>query len=282
MEGLLGIINSKSIWASHSDYLNDSSEYRHALDFAKSYAINTFTYDDYLSGFSKVLVKALRNMNDSDIFISSFSEVPDLLSQWRGYCPKGEGICVGFRKEILEEFCKDEKLIFEKCIYSHKEQQDKILLLMDKTLGKFPKPILTRKEYEKLSTQKQVEFEMESYQNLTEGQGKIKSDKALKKLCNSLEEMAPYMKNEAFEEEAEWRIIAKNPNDQLSFRPSKSHLIPYIILPILKYSNEVISEIIIGPNANETRCSSSIKLLVESQGLKNISIKKSKIPLNSW
>ena len=108
---MIGIINSKSIWASHSEYLNDSSEYRHALDFAKGYAGKIHMEDDYLSGFAWVLNKALRNMQDSHIYVSSFSEVPDLLSQWRGYCPKGEGVCIGFKQEILEQFSKDNNLI---------------------------------------------------------------------------------------------------------------------------------------------------------------------------
>ncbi|MGB6328552.1 MAG: DUF2971 domain-containing protein [Halarcobacter sp.] len=262
--------------------MNDSSEYRHALDFAKGYAGKIHMEDDYLSGFAWVLNKALRNMQDSHIYVSSFSEVPDLLSQWRGYCPKGEGVCIGFKQEILEQFSKDNNLIIKKCLYSHQEQQNKILELMKKTLDKFPKFKLTRSQYEKSDTKTQCNYEIDSQIYFTEGEGKEEADKVLKQLCSSVEELAPYMKNQAFQEESEWRIIARNPKADIKFRPSKSHLVPYLILPILEYSSEIISEIIIGPNANEERCINSIKLLIEKNGLKSINIKKSQVPLNNW
>jgi hypothetical protein len=34
-QGLLGIIRDKEIWASHTQYLNDVREFRHALDLVK-------------------------------------------------------------------------------------------------------------------------------------------------------------------------------------------------------------------------------------------------------
>lgn len=279
---MLGIINSQSIWASHAKYLNDSSEYIHAIDFAKNSANIIHMEDDYLSGFAWVLNKALRNMKDSNIYISSFSEVPDLLSQWRGYCPKGEGICIGFKKNLLKQFCLDNQLTIEKCIYNSQEQQDKILALIDKTLCEFPKLNLTRKQYEESSIEMQCNFEIDSHLYFTEGKGQIKANKALESLGSSLQEIAPYIKNQTFREELEWRIIAKDPILDIHFRPAASYLIPYIILPIIKVNKETISEIIIGPNANNERSMSSIKLLLEKYKISKVDIKKSQVPLNSW
>lgn len=34
-QGLLGIISDKEIWATHTQYLNDAREFRHALDIVK-------------------------------------------------------------------------------------------------------------------------------------------------------------------------------------------------------------------------------------------------------
>lgn len=284
LEGLLGIIKSQSIWASHSEYLNDSSEYKHSLDFAKEYAGIIHMEDDYLSGFAWVLNKALRNMQDSHIYISSFSEVPDLLSQWRGYCPKGEGVCIGFNKELLEQYCLDNKFIIEKCIYNHNKQQDKILELINQALSEFPKLNLTRKQYNKSSTTEQCDFEIDSQLCFTEGDGKEVANEALTKLCNSLQELAPYMKNQAFQEEAEWRIIAKDTDIDIdiNFRTAVSHFIPYIVLPVIKAYKEIISEIIIGPSANKARSISSIQLLLDKHGMSNVVIKNSNVPLNNW
>lgn len=52
-------------------------------------------------------------------FVVCFSEKPDLLSQWRGYANNGQGICIGFSKELLMNKCAQDKSIFrlEKVIY---------------------------------------------------------------------------------------------------------------------------------------------------------------------
>ncbi len=34
-QGLLGIINSREIWATHTQYMNDVREFRHATEFAR-------------------------------------------------------------------------------------------------------------------------------------------------------------------------------------------------------------------------------------------------------
>ena len=114
IEGFLGIISSKNLWASHCQYLNDASEYKHALNFAEEISSNIFMNDDYNAGFGFILRKSISSLKeDSEIFIASFSEEFDLLSQWRGYCPPNDGICIGFDKEIIKEFCTKNNFKFE-------------------------------------------------------------------------------------------------------------------------------------------------------------------------
>ena len=82
--------------------------------------------DDYNAGFGFILRKSISSLKeDSEIFIASFSEEFDLLSQWRGYCPPNDGICIGFDKEIIKEFCTKNNFKFEKCIYEKKLQIEK-------------------------------------------------------------------------------------------------------------------------------------------------------------
>ncbi len=282
LEGLLGIINSQSMWASHCEYLNDSSEYKHALEFAKNFAGFIHYEDEYLSGFAWTLNEALGNMHESHIYISSFSEVPDLLSQWRGYCPKGEGVCIGFNKKLLERFCSDNNLIIKKCIYNHDEQKEKIAWLINTAINEFPKPTLSRKEFEQSSHKEQCRYVIDSQLYVTKGEGHLVANQVLTTLSDSLHELAPYMKNKAFIEESEWRIIAKDPDTEIYFRTAASHLIPYIVLPMISVHKEIISEIVIGPTANVERSISSIQLLLKRYGINDVVIKKSQVPLNSW
>ncbi|MDC9523079.1 DUF2971 domain-containing protein [Pseudoalteromonas sp. Angola-31] len=282
LEGLLGVINSKSIWASHCKYLNDSLEYIHALEFPINVSTNIYMEDDYLSPFGFSIRKALDEMTHNDVYVSSFSEKSDLLSQWRGYCPPGRGVCIGFKRDILEDFCRTKNLYLSKCIYSEEEQKKEVLQLLNRCKNEFPMPSVTRSDYDKFETKSRVNHELNYHQYVTKGEGKVQADLALKNLCDGLTKLAPRFKNNGFHEESEWRIISENPDDGVLFRVGGSHLIPYLSLPILTFSKDAIAEVIIGPNPSAHSCVSSISMLLESNGFKGVNIKHSKIPFKSW
>ena len=50
-------------------------------------------------------------------FVASFSENGDQLSQWRAYCPKGNGFSIGFRYSDLSYLLKTTGFRLVKCIY---------------------------------------------------------------------------------------------------------------------------------------------------------------------
>jgi hypothetical protein len=46
----------------------------------------------------------LEQVSNIHIFVTSFSEVDDLLSQWRSYCPNGAGYSISFlAKDLIEQ-----------------------------------------------------------------------------------------------------------------------------------------------------------------------------------
>lgn len=282
LDGLIGIINSNSIWASHCKYLNDSLEYIHALDFPISLSNRIYMDDDYLSAFGFSIRKALDEMTHNDVYVSSFSEKPDLLSQWRGYCPSGRGVCIGFKRDILEKYCHESGLNLYKCVYSEAEQSQEMKKLIDQCEAAFPMPTITRAEYNKFESKDRVDHVINYNQYVMKGDGKNQADKALSNLCDSITKLAPLFKDSGFHEESEWRVIAENPTSNIQFRAGTSHLIPYITLPILCFSKDAIGEVIIGPNASSHSCISSISMLLESNGFKGINVRRSKIPFKSW
>lgn len=276
IEGFLGIISSKNLWASHCQYLNDLSEYEHALNFAKKISSNIFMNDDYNAGFGFILGKSIYSLpEDSEVFIASFSEEFDLLSQWRGYCSPNDGICIGFDKEIIKEFCVKNNFKFEKCIYEEKLQIKKVHEIVEKCYNSCPQHSITRDEYNLLNSKDSVNFEMDYHEKIRKFSD---CNDVFIKFNNSLIEYAPLIKNSGFYEEKEWRIICKSPNTTINFRKGKGYLIPFINLDLLNFSKEIIKEIIIGPNVNAGRCEESIKMLLERKGLVNVKIKHSTIP----
>lgn len=282
LAGLIGVINYKCIWASHCEFLNDSNEFVNVLSFAKEYSSNIFMEDDYLAVFGWVVRDSLEKMQKHNVFVSSFSEKPDLLSQWRGYCPQGSGICIGFDEEKIGQFCEKYGYKLEKCIYDTNIQETKIFNYLNECLDKFPKPQFIRADYDALDAKGQVEQEL-LYRALIEtGAHKEQADTALTEFCEKINETAPLMKDYGFHEEAEWRIICRNPSVKNEFRHSNSHIIPYITLPLIDEFSDSIKEIIIGPNPEKYRCKNSIEHLLNSNGLSDVELKLSKIPFNSW
>lgn len=276
IEGFLGIISSKNLWASHCQYLNDASEYKHALSFAEEISSKIYMNDDYNAGFGFILGKSIYSLpEDSEVFIASFSEEFDLLSQWRGYCPPNDGICIGFDKEIIKEFCDKNDFKLEKCIYEEKLQINKIHELVEKCYKSCPQHTITRDEYNLLNSKDCVDFEIDYHEKIKKFSD---CNDVFTKFNNALMEYAPLIKNSGFYEEKEWRIICKSPNTTIDFRKGKGYLIPFINLDLLNFSKEIIKEIIIGPNVNERRCEESIKILLERKGLVNVKIKHSTIP----
>lgn len=90
INGLLGLIASGRIWATHASRLNDSSEYHHGTRVVADCvgkaipASLTFLVDKILSEFRKV-----------ETYIASYSTEHDLLSQWRSYSGEKVGYCLG-------------------------------------------------------------------------------------------------------------------------------------------------------------------------------------------
>lgn len=283
LNGFIGVLQNSSIWATHTSYQNDSSEFFHGLDHAKHFAGSIFMEDDYLSAFGWEVRHAMEQVRPDNLFIASFSEKPDLLSQWRGYCPPGAGLCLGFDIDALRKFCLDRGYRLEKCIYQHTDQENSISSLVDECLKLFPKPSITRQEYNQLPSKQQVDAEID-YRILTsEGAAKTEAKVALEWLQKQIIEVAPLFKNHGFHEEAEWRIVAHNPKVPRNFRAAKSYIAPYIELPVLgETKSDVLKEVIVGPSPNQQRCASSVQEFLKDGGFFDVEVRLSKIPFNSW
>jgi hypothetical protein len=135
LKGLLGIISSQSLWATHYKNLNDqseiilfikkvlpkilrpavSNEYSHYLfndgTARRNFFSNQGDLEKVIEHDTDVVMKALFQALDDQIYISSFcGEIPDeniqkhgKLSQWRAYGEKNGRFCIVFDTKKLEE-----------------------------------------------------------------------------------------------------------------------------------------------------------------------------------
>jgi hypothetical protein len=281
--GLLGILGSQSIWASSCSYLNDSTEFNHSLGFAKQIAGGIFENDDYPEAFGWQLRHGLESLAPEDLYVASFSEKGDLLSQWRGYCPSGAGVSIGFDRSALDSYCTDHNYRFSKCIYDHEAQVLAISTMVQSCLEIYPKPSVSRGEYELLSSKDKLDWNITYRMRTAEGAESAQAESAIQMFSEKLFEVAPLFKNFGFHEETEWRIVAYRPSEEQKFRTGPSYLIPYIEIPFIKAcGGEAIREIVIGPNPDQRRCAASIERLLISRKLGHVGIRMSSIPFSAW
>ena len=80
--GLIGIIKSRSLWATSHLHLNDLKEYKVAERLIRRELAHS-----KLSANQGHLMTALVRKSQQTSFVLSFSEDGDLLSQWKAYCP---------------------------------------------------------------------------------------------------------------------------------------------------------------------------------------------------
>jgi hypothetical protein len=211
VSGFLGIVNSASLWFTHTDYMNDSREYIHAVDLIDNMLLNS---RNYMPGY----VRSLQALDKEDNYTFSLSEKPDLLSQWRAYCSTG-GYCFSFKKDSLSALIRSNKISIGKCIYDENVQRQ---FIIDNII-----PRNTSNEQSRgYRGSQRTDFEKELARRIT-----------LHKRSLLL------FKHPSFFEEQEWRIIFNCKPDPLTdlvekyyvsilgFRERNNHLIPFLSVP---------------------------------------------------
>ena len=278
--GLLGILCSQAVWATNTHFLNDPTEFVHALAFARAMASRAYD-DDYSQYFGAALYRSLDHMQGEDLYVSSFSEKPDLLSQWRGYCPGGSGYCIGFDQELMAEYCEEQEIRLAKCLYEHDDQLGAVANIISTAREFFPSIPFTEEKFYSLPIEEKLDSMAELKRQLDDDL-KSDGDRVIERACELLSGLASLFKHEGFHEEAEWRIIASRPTQEVCFRPGPSYVIPFISLDFLKAKPRALKRVIVGPNPNQSRAVKAAKILVERYGYNADIVTSSAIPFNNW
>jgi len=260
--GLLGILKEKEIWATNIHFLNDYKEFRHAFDILceiirQKLDSNTALRDKLIRYFDD-LINLSPNIN---VFVASFSERGDLLSQWRGYCSDGAGYSIGFNKSILQKMATEMRLTLVECIYDLEKQREEMKSHLDWVLlssSTTPSDIST------------LDF-----------------DNAVSSLVQMLLAVAPRFKDKSFSEESEWRLFSgtiDSTDERIDFRQGKSTLIPYVkfSLKSSELNNIPISKIYIGPTPDKELARIAVINLMHRSKTVSKRVDLSKIPFKNW
>lgn len=250
--GLLGIVESGSIWASDIRYMNDSAELKHTADLIRTEVTRRtgagHTKPDLLNQFLDWVTH--RITNGHMLFAASFRSNGNLLSQWRGYSRHGKGVSLGFKSENIRSYAEQQSFQIGKCIYSCERQEQLISQVIDAV--------------ETLAKQHELEC------NATT---RTSSYHAIFELIESdLLRIAAILKHPSFQEEEEWRIVSPVITDYVKapvlFREGNSMLVPYIEFDLSESRRRSISleHIFLGPTSNKTISMNSLAMFLAKNG----------------
>lgn len=184
-EGLHGIVESREIWATNIHYLNDESEFHHALGIASAeveLAKKKVSNNLDVCVLSQMQEVGLRK-DYRQLFVASFSEKGDLLSQWRAYCPNG-GCSIGFVGTALAR--KDDPTFrLWPCMYELESQKETVRNVIEWCLSEFRNAHVCGSNRHR----KQRVQQTANHFRLI------------------MSEVAPLLKHPEFSEEREWRLI---------------------------------------------------------------------------
>lgn len=278
-ESFVSVISKGSIRLSMLNMTNDYLEGRWAL-----HRFEEMCKADDTTKPSSERLRSIAGRGGEIALVAGFclSEQVDQVSQWRGYAGDGTGFSIGFNNQRLIELGEhyrdnsDFGFSLQRVLYD-KEEQDAVLAPL----------FASAKSYvERGALKSQVGSFLDAANPEQWEEEKARIQKEWKGLWWSLMPMMFHlfmMKNPAFSDEREWRVLAfliSKPGeieiDQLKlckYRAAGDRVIPYVDVDLALVKGDLIEEVVMGPK-NITP-EPYVKGLLESSGFKNVRIRRS-------
>jgi len=299
--GLLGILSSKSLFATHYRYLNDVSEGSLIRDLILPILEDEITeinsklrersllrgfYEFHgvrgnrlqAEGFYTSLVNSLDNTTPP--FVLSFCRHTEaktikhgLLSQWRGYAGSA-GFAIEFDEPQLCELITVENNTFAypfiKSDYVRYKGYDD---LFDREMYRGVAGELIRRMFERSG-------------DISDITGRKELDPVMINFANT----APFLKDEGFQEEQEYRIVAGRVNQdiiapgatrrmkEIKFRSKGGLIVPYIELFKGTSPDLPIISIIVGPHPFQDKQEAAVRMALQSTPFSKADVRLSAIP----
>lgn len=244
--GFLGIIQSSEVWCTHTQYLNDTREFRHALQlFADEIDRRIAKKRKNIEFLTRLRAICASGFESVNICVASFSTQKDSLSQWRAYSSSPGGVAIGFAGNQLNNAVTEVDGRLHPCIYDE-------------------------------HTQTQIVSDVLDY---------IEEANDYPRATTMILKVAPILKHSAFSSEKEWRLIAGPfmvTNQSYSFRPGASMLVPYYKMKICEQPKDLdLREVIVGPCPSSDQSKQSVKMFLLKHGL-TPDILISAAPFRTW
>jgi hypothetical protein len=254
LSALHSIVSSGGLWATDIHYFSDSHELRHAVSVLVHEVQSRQRSGTRDAKLLYQLEQWLRERipNGNILFVTSFTENGNLLSQWRGYCSYGRGLSLGFVAKHVRACVLAQGFRFGRCIYDIESQTELAKISID-AVERFA---LTRGE-----APANAAHPSQSYHP------------AFSELENDLLCIAALMKHPGFKEESEWRAVSPVVTDyvrtRINYRVGKAMLIPYVLLPLVDSSTGklALEHVFLGPTPQNGLSMNSLTQFLSASGV---------------
>lgn len=272
--GLDGILKSGCIRATHFAHQNDPRELLEGEQLVREVAesmmgalptqLQNGLLTDFLSGYEKMVMTNLVK----DLYIASFSEHDDDLSQWRAYGGRGAGYAIGLTFNIADE--------------AHNEAA------RSRGLGQTMAQVRYDREAMKLRVRAdlaEVFGGLEKYFATFPNRAEELLNRGMVVAYRRAARIAPIFKHPKYSGEAEWRLIAsvvqKDAEKRLlKTRPSVTGIVPFLDLP-LEYGKDgpvEIERLVVGPSLDSARSVRAAQLMLRGLGYTEEQTKRVVVP----
>ena len=269
--GLLGIVESRVLWASDVRYMNDSAEMKHSVDLVRDEVARRLADGHHQPKLLNQFLEWItcRITGGHMLFGASFRANGNLLSQWRSYSAPGKGISLGFDPDDIVLRARGQAFQIGKCIYDPTVQRRLIERVVDAVVHL-------------------ADARGES-DDPDEGQLSRSYYPVFEHVESDLLRIAALLKHPSFQEEEEWRVVSPVVTDYVRspvlFREGASMLVPYFEFKLTSGSGEPITleHLFLGPTLNINLSMDSLKLYLAKQGISpRQGISYCQIPYRQW
>jgi hypothetical protein len=259
--GLTGILQSGSVWATDTRFLNDQTEFVHGAEIGRE-SVKDLVAAIIAEPLLVRMRETAENVERRPTYVFCLSTTWDSLSQWRAYGGSGTGYALGFKQQGLSGVGARSDGGLTECVYD--EQLQKELLSGYAQIG------LARYSEESVDPSRDpaqcLQREIEHWARL-------------------VNHFPIALKDPSFSEEREWRLyFQESPKlPLLSVRQGGRTLVPHLVVPLqLEGQASPLTEIVIGPSPDGDLCKTGLAALLQSIGSVDVVIRSSETPYRNW
>jgi hypothetical protein len=294
MQGFRGIVETGGIYATDVRFLNDAEEFIHARKIANELVgqtaeIGDFDYpqrQDLECWVAEIFKSGFMDPNSAQIFVASFSDSEDDLSQWRAYSHGSCGVSIAFDlRAFRPPIESDSAVTFAPCVYPDGDKKK----LINYALHRFTEVSQSKwndtiQPFMKDWTSATMKPSLDQIKSVTEeafdnDEYKAQLLAGLRHARTSMFTLSGLLKHRAFHHEREWRLVLPLSPDTdkaalahpIQYRPTGNSLIPYqlfplqvrITLPDGRTSPNIlpVNDVMLGPGADGRTVKAAIDFL---------------------